>query len=82
MREMLLIGAAVLLGALGCATEAEKRQAKIDDETQFWGSMKLKPDVALGIEEEPAPVLETPKKPAPTGTPAPAVVQASGQAAQ
>jgi hypothetical protein len=82
MRDILLIAAAVVVGALGCATEAEKRQAKIDDETQFWGSMQLKPDVALGIQADPTAAPEKPKKPAPTDTPAPTVVQASDQTPQ
>jgi hypothetical protein len=81
MRYLVLIGgAALLIGAIGCASEAENKRAKMEDERQFWGSLDQKPDVALGIEAAPATAPDANKKPTPTGTPAPAVVQVSGQA--
>jgi hypothetical protein len=91
MRFLVWIGgAAVLVGALGCASEADKRAAAEEDR-QFWGGWDRKPDVALGIAPAPTTTPEASKKPTtpatataaapttPAATQTPAVVQVSGQ---
>jgi hypothetical protein len=83
MRNLLLIGvAALLLGAVGCASEEENRRAKIEEDRQFWNGLEHKPDVALGTEALPSMTPVANKAPTTTPAPAPAIVQVSGSGSQ
>jgi hypothetical protein len=82
MRYFLLMGAALLLGAAGCADEAEQRRAQLEDESRFWNGLEHKPDIALGNETMPCMPAAANKIPTVTPTQTPTIVQVGARGNQ